>query len=146
MAKTKQPLFLNTFNKLTQSLLRAGVKMGNMTLMTVRGRKSGEPRITTVWVSEHDGQRWVASPYGQVQWVRNLRAAGEATLTRGRRTERLAAVELGPQEAAPLLKLTLADSPSFLLSYYDAKRDSPLEDFERDAPNHPIFLFKSLEQ
>src|SRR2546430_15997883 len=32
--------------------------------------------------------------FGTVNWVRNLRAAGEATLTRGRRTETVSAREL----------------------------------------------------
>ena len=44
------------------------------------------------------------APYGEVAWVRNARAAGEVTLSRVRRSETVALVELGPEEAAPLLK------------------------------------------
>ncbi len=146
MAKTQTPRATNAFNFLTRNLLRAGIRIGNMTLLTVRGRKSGQPRTTPLWLSEHDGQRWLVCPYGQAQWVRNLRAAGEATLTRGRRTEHVYAVELSPQEAAPLLKISLAETPSFLLSYYDVKRDSPLADFEREVPAHPVFLMKHAEK
>ena len=102
--KVQPPVLLKPANFVITTLLRAGVKIGNMSLLTVRGRKSGQPRTTPVWLEEHNGQRWVISPYGQVNWVRNLRAAGEATLTRGRRTERVASVELPPQEAAPMLK------------------------------------------
>jgi hypothetical protein len=40
--------------------------------------------------------------------VRNLRAAGgEATLTRSRRTEKIAALELVPEQAAPILRYAL---------------------------------------
>jgi deazaflavin-dependent oxidoreductase (nitroreductase family) len=115
-----------------------------MTLLTVRGRKSGEPRTTPIWVTVQNGQRWVISPYGQVQWVRNLRAAGEATLTRGRHIERVTAVEPGPQEAAPLLKSTLAEMPSFLRAYFDVTPNSSREEFECEVLKHPIFLFREM--
>ncbi len=44
-------------------------------LPTVPGRKSGVPRTTPVALGERDGRRWLVSPYGEVDWVRNLRAA-----------------------------------------------------------------------
>ena len=37
-------------------------------------------------------------------WAANLRAAGEATLHIGRRSERIRVVELPPDEARPLLR------------------------------------------
>ena len=144
MAKTLQaPVGLKPANFVITTLLRAGVKIGHMSLLTVRGRKSGQPRTTPVWLEERNGQRWVISPYGQVNWVRNLRAAGEATITRGRRTERVSAVELPPGEAAPMLKQSLASAPSMVRGYFDVTPDSPLEDFEREVPRHPVFLLKS---
>ena len=142
MAKTKPPFFLTTFNTIIKTLLRVGVKIGDMTLLTVRGRKSGEPRTTPIWVTEQNGQRWVISPYGQVQWVRNLRAAGEATLTRGRHIERVSVVEPGPQEAAPLLKHSMTKLPSFLGTYFNVTQNSSLEEFEREVLTHPLFLFE----
>lgn len=131
-------------NTMVAALLRIGVKMGPMTLLTVRGRKSGQPRTTPVAIGERDGQRWVISPYGQVDWVRNLRAAGRATLTRGRRKEAITAIELSPTEAAPLLKQSLAGAPSFLHAYFDVTPDAPLEAFEREAPRHPVFLLRPV--
>ena len=38
-----------------------------------------------IW--EHNGKRYIGSVYGIVDWVRNLRAAGEVILTRGRRSK-----------------------------------------------------------
>ena len=38
------------------------------------------------------------APYGEVDWVRNLRAAGEATITSGRRAEEVTATELDPAQ------------------------------------------------
>src|SRR5579871_139940 len=88
MAKTYRVTFVvRASNWIAGRLLRAGVNMGPMVLLTVRGRKSGQPRTTPVAMVERDGQRWVVGTFGNVNWVRNLRAAGEAMLTRRRRSE-----------------------------------------------------------
>ncbi len=145
MAKTyRVNAFVRISNAMTTFLLRMGVKMGTMTLLIVRGRKSGQPRTTPVTLVELDGDRLLIAPFGTVNWVRNLRAAGEATLTRGRLSERVSAVELSIQEAAPILKKSLADAPSFVTNYFDVTLDSPLADFEREAPRHPVFRLSTL--
>jgi hypothetical protein len=62
-------------NALITTLLRAGVKMGTTSLLTVRGRKSGQPQTVPVVLVEQEGKRFLVAPYGVVQWVRNIRAA-----------------------------------------------------------------------
>ena len=57
-------------------LLAAGVPLGFNGLITIRGRTSGLPRTTPVAIIEVAGRRWVWAPWGDVHWVRNLRAAG----------------------------------------------------------------------
>ena len=126
-------------------LLRAGVKMGTTSLLTVRGRKSGQPHTVVVVLVERDGERWLVAPYGVVQWVRNIRVAGTATLTRGRRPETISVTELPAQEAAPILKEYLLHVSGGVRSYFDAKRDSPLEAFEREASHHPVFHMTTIE-
>ena len=69
------------FNAIAKFLLEAGVPMGFNGLLTVRGRKSGMPRTTPVAIIAASGRRWVWAPWGEVQWVRNLRAAGRATIS-----------------------------------------------------------------
>jgi deazaflavin-dependent oxidoreductase (nitroreductase family) len=117
-----------------------------MALLTVRGRKSGLPRTTPVSLVEHDGQRWLLAAFGEVDWVRNLRAAGEASLKRGRYPEHIVVKEISAEEAAPVLKHILANAPGFLLKNFDAAPESPLKDFEREAANHPVFLVQSAAQ
>jgi deazaflavin-dependent oxidoreductase (nitroreductase family) len=147
MAKTFRPtLFFRVGYIINTFLLRAGVKKGNMILLAVRGRKSGQPHTIPVALVEYNGQRWLTAPYGVVNWVRNLRVAGEATLTRGRQTERVSAFEVSAQEAAPILKRSLIGSRSFVLAYFDVTLDSSLAEFEREVPNHPVFLVKSLSE
>jgi deazaflavin-dependent oxidoreductase (nitroreductase family) len=80
------PRWVTIFTPLAKRLLRAGIPLGPNGLITVRGRKSGEPRTTPVAVIQVKGRRWIWAPWGDVHWVRNLRAAGGGTLTvRGRR-------------------------------------------------------------
>lgn len=92
------PFFVPLFNPIAQRLLGAGVPMGPNTLLTVRGRKSGTPRTTPVAVVELDGRRWIIGTFGEVNWVQNLRAAGEAVLSRRGRREQVRAVELSTEQ------------------------------------------------
>ena len=74
MAKTyRVNAFVRISNAMTTFLLRMGVKMGSMTLLTVRGRKSGKIRTNPVTLIELDGYRLLIAPFGTVNWVRNLR-------------------------------------------------------------------------
>jgi deazaflavin-dependent oxidoreductase (nitroreductase family) len=82
--------------------------MGPDVLITVRGRKSGQPRTTPVTICENSGRRGLISPFGEVNWVRNLRAAGRATITVGRRQEEVSAVELTHAEAVEFIRDVLA--------------------------------------
>ena len=147
MAKTYQaPLFARLGNVLTTGLLRAGFKLvgfGNypMYLLTVRGRKSGQPRTVSIAIIERNGQRYLGAPFGAVDWVRNLRAAGEAILTRGRRSETVNAIELPPREAALVLREEVKDGNPFVRSY-GVTADSSLEEFERAAVSHPLFVLE----
>src|SRR5881628_2130972 len=135
MEKTSQvPFYVRLGNALTLTLLRAGFKLrgpyiffGNypMYLLTVRGRKSGLPRTVSLAIIERNGKRYVGSPYGIVDWVRNLRAAGEAILTRGRRSESVTARELPPSEAALVLREEIKAGNPFI-HYYGVIADSSL--------------------
>jgi deazaflavin-dependent oxidoreductase (nitroreductase family) len=149
--KDKAPRFVRIANTMTTTLLRAGFKLagpwlvfGNypMYLLTVRGRKSGLPRTVPVAIMRRNGKRYVGSPYGIVDWVRNLRAAQEATLTRGRRTETVNATELPIEEAALLLREEARDGNPFT-RYFGITRDSSLEEFEQAVVSHPLFVFQS---
>jgi len=88
------PSWVTIFNPIARRLLAAGVPMGPNALITITGRTSGQPRSTPLALIEVEGRRWVWSPWGDVHWVRNLRAAGAATITVHGRTERVMATEL----------------------------------------------------
>jgi deazaflavin-dependent oxidoreductase (nitroreductase family) len=129
---------------LFMTLLRAGVKMETTSLLTVHGRTSGQPHTVPVILVKQDGQRWLVASYGVVQWVRNLRTAGMATLTRGRRSEAISVIELPAQEAAPILKQYLLNG-AWVGPYFDVTKNSPVEAFEREAARHPVFHITPME-
>jgi deazaflavin-dependent oxidoreductase (nitroreductase family) len=92
------PRWVTMFTPITKPLLAAGVPLGFNGLITIRGRKSGLPRTTPVAIIEVSGRRWVWAPWGDVHWVRNLRAAERATIAVRRREEEVTATELDPTQ------------------------------------------------
>jgi len=95
---TSAPRWIRMFTPLTRPLLAAGLPLGFNGLLTVRGRKSGQPRTTPLAIITVSGRRHVWSPWGEVHWVRNLRAAGHATITVRGRKEEVRVTELDPAE------------------------------------------------
>lgn len=88
------PAYVKILNPIAKRLLAASVPMGPNGLLTVRGRTTGLPRTTPVAIIEVSGRRWIWAPWGEVQWVRNLREAGGATITWRGRQEAVQATEL----------------------------------------------------
>jgi len=125
-------------NRVLAPLIRAGL-VPHTYLLTVRGRRTGQLRTTPIVLVEQDGRRWLVAPYGPVQWVRNVRAAGEVELRRGRRTLRCRVREVrDAADAAPVLKqyLALTGPPA---RYFHAGKDDPVERFAAEAMAHPVF-------
>ena len=127
------------------TLLRLGLPVGPSALLSVRGRKSGKIATIPIALVENNGTRFLVAAFGEVNWVRNLRVAGSAQLTRRRRTEAIGVVELGTREAAPILKQYLRESQrvSFIKPYFHVTPQSSLVDFEQEALYHPVFRIVS---
>ena len=125
-------------NRVVRLLLKLGLMPGPTYMLTVPGRRTGRPLSTPVTLVEDGGNRWLVSPYGDVAWVRNARAAGQVTLTRGRRTETVPIRELNPGDAAPVLQRYVTRVP-ITRPYFDVTPASPLAAFEAEAPRHPVF-------
>ena len=125
-------------NAAMRAALWAGIAPRRYALLTVRGRRSGRSHSTPVIVLARPNGRWLVSPYGERAWVRNARAAGRVTLSRGRRRETVAVREAGADEAAPVLKEYVATTP-ITRPFFNVAPDAPLADFAREAPRHPVF-------
>jgi deazaflavin-dependent oxidoreductase (nitroreductase family) len=127
------------FNSLLKGLIALGIPTGDIYVLTVTGRRSGLPRSTPVAPMTHDGKRWLVSPYGEVGWVQNARAAGRARLTRARQTEDVRLREATPAEAGPVLKKYLEQNQRIVGPFFDVKPGDPVERFVAEAAKHPVF-------
>ena len=145
-SETRVPFFVSLFNPIGRRLLRVGLPMGPNALLTVRGRTTGQPRATPVAVVDLDHRRWVIGTFGEVNWVQNLRAAGEATITSNRRAQPVTAVELSIPQASAFYRDTLGPyvrriplglGPFMLGSVLGAS--DLLTDPEGAAQRHPVF-------
>jgi deazaflavin-dependent oxidoreductase (nitroreductase family) len=155
MAKTvKAPWFTRWGNVLITLLLRAGIRLAGpghypLYLLTVRGRTSGQPRTVAIALMEQQDNRYLAATYGIVDWVRNLRVAREAILTRGRRAETVTAREVSQGEAALVLRAEIKRTPLaryMAARFYGITADTPLEQCELAMLTHPVFILEGKER
>ena len=141
------PWFVRAPNRVVRWLLAKGAPMGPNVAMTVVGRTSGQPRTFPVAVSPIAGRRYVIGAYGDVNWTRNLRAAGEATIRQDRRDIRVTAHELTPEEARTFygeqLPEYIAHFPAlgrlFGRLLFGAVAPEILHDPARAAETRPVF-------
>jgi deazaflavin-dependent oxidoreductase (nitroreductase family) len=157
----RAPIVIRLLGPVLERAIRAGLPAGPNVLLTVRGRTSRRPRTVPVALLELPTGRFVQSPYGEVQWVHNLRAAGEAEVTAAGRTREVRAVELAPETAAPILRDAVADNrrslllrrllgpvdrpPVAILHFFRLRVDATLEDYVAEARRHPVFELYPVE-
>ncbi|HEX2266903.1 MAG TPA: nitroreductase/quinone reductase family protein [Actinomycetota bacterium] len=125
-------------NGVFRLLTRLGLGAKYRHILTVRGRKSGKLYSTPVDVMESGGRRFLVAPYGVVNWVRNARAVGEVSLSRGGRTERVRVSELSPEASAPVLRQYISEV-RVTRPYFDVTLDSTDQEFAAEARRHPVF-------
>lgn len=107
-------------------------------ILTVLGRRSGELRSTPVDVMTIDGRLYLVAPYGDVNWVRNVRAARDLSLSRAHEARTYAAEEVHGVQAVPILRKYLHDVP-VTRAYWDVTEKSPDAAFAAEAQRHPVF-------
>ena len=105
----RAPARTKLLNPIATTLMRLGLRPDpRMALLTVRGRKTGHERTIPIGVFDRDGRKYIVAAFGEVNWVHNLRAAGAATLSQGKRKARYAAEQVQGKEAALVLRDCLA--------------------------------------
>jgi deazaflavin-dependent oxidoreductase (nitroreductase family) len=110
----RPPWWMKPANKVFIQMSRWGMSFGGESpvVLTVRGRKSGRERSTPVTPMTVDGQEYVVAGFPGADWVANVRAAGQATLARGRNVRRVQMVELSAEDARPVLRAFPTEVPS----------------------------------
>ena len=115
----------------------AKLNPGGVATLTVTGRRSGRPQHVPVLPVAVGDKQYLVSPYGDSQWVRNLRASGVAELShRGR-----AAV------VARVVEVPVADRAPIIAAYRKAASRAVDSFFRRmpDPSDHPVFQLASAD-
>lgn len=138
----KLPWYIKPGNKAIVALSRLGLRFGakGPVILTVTGRKSGQPRATPVTPMFVDGKQYVAAA-PEAAWIANVRADQAATLSLGRRVEQVRVVELPDEDARPLLRLLPSLIPGWVgfLRQAGLVTDGGPEEFEALLGRMPIF-------
>jgi deazaflavin-dependent oxidoreductase (nitroreductase family) len=154
---------LRIFNPVTRRFISAGLPTGAPNvLLTMRGRLSGKLRTVPIGMVELDGRSFVQASYGEIGWVANLRADGEAIVTHpGGRRVAVQAIELQPEEAGAVLRRALVRfrrsrimgtllGPNFrppigVLWRLRIRVDDTLEEYVAEARRHPLFELRPTD-
>ena len=139
------PRWLKFANPVVVSLERLGLKLGTIHLLSVPGRKSGKLRTTPVSLMTIDGKRYIVGGLPDADWVKNAQASGWGILAYGRKTERVALVDLPVEARGPILRefpRLVPQGVNFFQQLYDLPKDrATLPDaFAALAPTCPVFL------
>jgi deazaflavin-dependent oxidoreductase (nitroreductase family) len=139
--ETFPPRSLIRMNRVIIWLQRRGLAIGTMRLLTVRGRKTGEPRTTPVSPLNVNGSDYIVGGYAKGDWVKNVRAAGEGILAKGRKQQQVKLIELPENERGAVLRefpVKVPHGVAMMLKVGVVKDGSP-EAFEAAAPNMAVF-------
>jgi deazaflavin-dependent oxidoreductase (nitroreductase family) len=143
----RPPRWLKPMNRVVKAVQKLGIPAGPAMVLTVPGRKSGKPRSTPMTPFELDGKLYTVAGFPRAEWALNARAAGEGTLTRGRKSRRVKIIELTPDEARPVLRAFPERVP---VGVGFGKRsglvtDGTPDEFEALAGRCPVFRFEPGE-
>lgn len=107
--------------------------------LEVVGRKSGRVIAFPLVLAQYHGERYLVAMLGDgTNWVHNIHAAhGHAVLRHGYREEVLLE-EVAVGARAPILRHYLELAPG-ARGHFPVERDAPLTEFERIAPQYPVF-------
>jgi deazaflavin-dependent oxidoreductase (nitroreductase family) len=143
VSEFRPPRWLKQMNKVVVAMQRLGVPAGPSMVLTVPGRKSGQPRSTPMTPFDHDGGLYTVAGYPGADWAANARAAGLGMLARGRRSRRVRIVELSAEQSRPVLRAFAVKVP---VGVGFAKRsglvtDGTPDEFEALAGRLAVFRF-----
>jgi len=121
----------NAFTERVFNPLAMRFGLSGTEVLEVTGRRSGEPRRVPVIPLSHDGGRFLVSPRGETQWVRNLRAtAGVCRLGPHGDVRPVRCEEVPPAEAGDVLEAYRVMAGRAVASHFRALPDSA---------DHPVF-------
>lgn len=126
-------------NRWGAAVYARGVAPDYLITLEVPGRRSGRIVSLPLVMVVVGGERYLVSMLGEdVNWVRNVKAAGgDVTLRHGHREE-VRLEEVAPDRRAPVLKAYLKRAPG-ARAHLPVDKDAPLAEFERVSSRFPVF-------
>ncbi|AFM15494.1 deazaflavin-dependent nitroreductase family protein [Mycolicibacterium chubuense NBB4] len=144
--RIRPPWWLKYVNKVMIAINKTGLLKDGPVVLTVTGRKSGQPRSTPITPFEVDGASYVVGGLPGSDWVRNVQANPEAVLVRGKVRRPVRMVELSADEARPLLRqfpMLVPSGVGFMKNAGLVTGPHP-EEFEALAGRCSVFRFDSV--
>ena len=136
---TKPTQLLNRFFSRLASL---GLTPRDTATLEVRGRHSGKVRSTVVtWVEQED-QRYLVSPRGETEWVRNVRAAGGEAAIRHGELRRVRLEEVPLEQRATIIREYLKKTARATQPHFGVNTNAGLDEFDKIASRHPVFRIR----
>ncbi len=122
-----------------------GIAPNYLVTLEVVGRRSGKIVSFPLVMAVMNGERYFVSMLGEeVNWVQNIRAAeGKARLRHGK-SEQVLLEEVDVGQRAPILKEYLRCARG-ARPHIPANKDAPVSEFEKIAPNYPVFRIKTIK-
>jgi deazaflavin-dependent oxidoreductase (nitroreductase family) len=126
-------------NRAFGALVGLGLGLSHNYLLEVRGRKTGRIYSTPIDLLEAGGRRYLVSPRGRSQWVRNVEASGHTMLRRGSARHEFAIRALSDTEKPEILKAYLDRFKTTVQRYFPIPAGSPVAAFDAIAGRYPVF-------
>lgn len=147
MAQYQKPPFIvaKIANPVINFLVRRfGIRMGAIHVLSVKGRTSGKTYSVPVNLLEIDGRHYVLSPRGETDWVKNLRAAGVATVeTRGKKVL-YTSTEVAPYARGPMLKEYVTRWGGQVKGLIEVGPEASADQFAQASAKHPVFEIEPM--
>jgi deazaflavin-dependent oxidoreductase (nitroreductase family) len=135
--------FARLQNRATAIAFAAGIVPRRAAALEIAGRRSGRVISFPVAIADFEGERYLVSMLGKnVNWVRNLQAAGGKAVLRHGRRESVQLEEVEPGARAPILRRYLQVAPG-ARPHVPVDRRAPLAEFAKISADYPVFRIRA---
>lgn len=117
---------------------RLGLPLAGVWILRTRGRRSGRLHDVPVIPLALDGHRYLVAPRGATDWMRNLLAAGDGELLRGRRRLAVTPEPIGGGERVAVLCAYVRANRRRNGRFFDVPEEFTPDDVRRVADRHPV--------
>ncbi|MCH7998613.1 MAG: nitroreductase family deazaflavin-dependent oxidoreductase [Chloroflexi bacterium] len=133
------------FNRFMGWLASHGLMPSDTITLEVKGRRSGKIRSNVVTWVKQDEDRYLVSPRGESEWVRNVRATDGEAVLRHKGRQRVRLEEMVSEERAPIIKAYLAKTAMATRQHFGVDPKAEIGEFEAIAAKHPVFRIVTVD-